>query len=381
MKVLAYVNHFFGDGSSFRGGSTTSDSSKRLLGVDRTIAALQAIGARVEVCGVAPHHLVTLQHDFNDLLDPRHLVYRSIEHQFERLAEFDYFINIEDDIFLPAETWAAVLAFDQERGLDECLLPNRLERTDNAEYCVDLEAWPGWTDEMLTFSEHKLRVANNPHSGLMVLSREKALRAKQLVDFTRRDVTIGGYMASAYANIHSVFRLYRPFDDLKFAHVLHLDNWRYVAPAPNIYVTPRRSDGVTGIVLTKRHPYRVPAIVEALRKWCDHIIVWNNSPERTLTVEQAVVINSQVDWGDKHSPLLAAAQASTDLVWIQNDTTVPSAIKPVKTAALLDTLTSKLGSDDGMRSLFRAAASRLGLDWMLHTFRKRVRTLDDDNCR
>jgi hypothetical protein len=32
-------------------------------------------------------------------------------------------------------------------------------------------------------------------------------------------------MASAYANLHSAFSLYRPFDDLTFAHVEHLDPW------------------------------------------------------------------------------------------------------------------------------------------------------------
>jgi hypothetical protein len=47
------------------------------------------------------------------------------------------------------------------------------------------------------------------------------------VDLASRDLIIGGYMASAYANLHSSFLVWRARSDLLAHHVVHLDNWMH----------------------------------------------------------------------------------------------------------------------------------------------------------
>jgi len=153
------------------------------------------------------------------------LIYSSIAHMASYLDEYDYFLNIEDDIYIPPQTVRNVFAFDETSGVSEVLHPNRIEFEDGAPFCVDLRAMPGWTTSRRTFARHALAVALNPHSGLMLLSRAKFAYAQQHVDFRRRERIIGDLMASAYCNVHAPFALWRSFDDIGYHTVEHLDRW------------------------------------------------------------------------------------------------------------------------------------------------------------
>ena len=165
------------------------------------------------------------------LSDPRLLVYESLAMMARFSSEFDYFVNIEDDILLEREAFERITTFDAESLVNECLHPNRMEDRHDGSYCVDLEAMPGWTFHTRTVAGHQLRVALNPHSGLCVLSRAKLRYAMERVDLRRREQIVGGYMASAYANLHGPFAMFRVTDPLGAHKVTHLDWWKNpVAP-------------------------------------------------------------------------------------------------------------------------------------------------------
>jgi len=194
--------------------------------VQNVVNALKALpGSKVVVCGVPGCALIPLDFEFGSLQNPCHLVYASLERMALEVGSWDYFINIEDDVLLESAAFAQVLDFDKENLVNECLLPNRMERQEGNAYCVDLQATPGWTCQFKKFKAATLRVGVSPHSGLSILSQAKLKYALERVDLTRRDTIIGGPMASAYANIHSPFSLYRPFDPVDFVTVVHQDNW------------------------------------------------------------------------------------------------------------------------------------------------------------
>jgi hypothetical protein len=133
---------------------------------------------------------------------------------------------VEDDILVPAQVIRNALAFDRENPLEDCLLPNRVELMDEGPQCVDLRAMPGWERARKRFRGIELRVARNPHSGMLLLSRAKLEHAVAQVDRGFRGILVGGPMASALAYFHRPFRLFRPYENLHFHRVIHLDHWQ-----------------------------------------------------------------------------------------------------------------------------------------------------------
>lgn len=224
--VLCYVNHFFGPSHNFAGKSSTQKPEVRLGYLNHVLESLRAIpGAAVRVCGIPGSTLIPPDVTFSSLQNPCHLVYASIEKMADEIESYDYFVNIEDDVLLKPEVFSRIKAFDEDNLINECLLPNRMENKDGELYCVDLKATPGWTVQSKNWQDVTLRVALSPHSGFFVLSRDKFKYAVERVDLSRRDIIVGGFMASAFANIHSPFALFRPFSPLEYATVMHLDNW------------------------------------------------------------------------------------------------------------------------------------------------------------
>ena len=179
----------------------------------------------VRVAGISGSTLIAPDLFFDELENSCHLVYASIEKMAEEIDDFDYFVNIEDDVLLEPSVFSEIVSFDREHSIEECLLPNRMEKNGDAVSCVDLKATPGWTDRIMQYKNATLRVAISPHSGLFVLSRDKFRFALERVDISRRDRIIGGLMASAFANIHSPFLLFRPYEPPDFLTVTHLDHW------------------------------------------------------------------------------------------------------------------------------------------------------------
>ena len=226
-RLLCFVNHYYNPSGPFRGKSSTNDPETRRAIVCKAIDSLRASGFDVDikVCGVPKCGLVDIDIAFPDLADPRQLVFASIERMARQLNSYDYFLNVEDDIYVPRETLANVTDFDQSEGRTEILHPNRMETDAEGHYCVDLRAMPGWTTSRRKYKGRRLAVAINPNSAFMFFSRAKFAYAIQQVDLSFRGQIIGDLMASAYCNVHAPFTLWRSFDDPKFHLVEHLDRW------------------------------------------------------------------------------------------------------------------------------------------------------------
>lgn len=239
MRVLCYINHFFGQNPFFEGKSSippgtdfTEMERKSVIRrsyVTEVIRQLNYIpGAEVKVCGIHGYSLVPLDIEFNHIKEkPLLLIYESLNHMVEFVDEYDYFINIEDDVSLPLDTFKNIVEFDSASLLNEIFLPNRLEETLDADpYCVDLKAIPGWTQQQKKYKDVAIRVAVNPHSALLILSREKLKYALRYVDVKFRKAFLYNELDSAFAYYHSPFCLYRS-ERLDFHYVKHLDNWLY----------------------------------------------------------------------------------------------------------------------------------------------------------
>ncbi len=167
MKILCYLNHFYGKSLYFEGKSSTQESSVRKEIIEKCIAQLANIkGVEIKICGIEGHSLVKPDIDFSNIKNnPTLLIYESLNHMVNFLDSYDYFINIEDDIYLPEETFNNVVEFDKTAFLNEVLHPNRHETDDNGnKYCVDILALDSWTFQRRRYHGIELRVALNPHS-------------------------------------------------------------------------------------------------------------------------------------------------------------------------------------------------------------------------
>lgn len=222
------VHYFSQSGSAFVGRSTTAAAPDRLEKVTRVVDQLRSLpfDVDVRVYGLPEASLVDVDVDLTGVADPRHLVYAALESMVEAVDGFDYMLCIEDDILIDADAVERMIRFAESARVNEILLPNRIEVGElGVTYCVDLLASGGWRPLHRRFEGVKLGVANNPHSGLAFLSRSQAKYASRRVDLGRREQYVGGYMASAFANIHEPFLMWRT-TDLDAHHVVHLDRWK-----------------------------------------------------------------------------------------------------------------------------------------------------------
>jgi hypothetical protein len=225
-KILAVINHYYGKGKDFKGKSTCQKKTIRKNIVEKTIKSLSTFpNIDIKICGLRKESLVNIDKDFTGIEDPSFIIYESIEWMVSQIDNYDYFINIEDDILLDYETFDRVVEFDKKNKINECFHPNRIEYDGDDEYCIDLRAWSGWRDAQKKYNGNTLRVAINPHSGITILSKEKLEYASKNINFKRREKMGGHYMFSAYANLHEPFLMYRMADNINGHRVIHLDNW------------------------------------------------------------------------------------------------------------------------------------------------------------
>jgi hypothetical protein len=239
MRILCYVNHFFGQNPHFLGKSSLQSGLNRLeiqrradtrkMHVERVVAQAKLIGnVDVKICGIKDYSLIPVDIYFDKIREkPLWLIYESLNHMANLIDEYDYFINLEDDIFLPQETFNNIVDFDKISQVNEILLPNRMEKSqDGKAYCVDLIPLPGWTQQKKKFNGNDLQVGFNPHSGLLILSKDKFQYALQFLDRDFRGVTLYNELDSAFAYFHSPFCLFRS-RNMDFHYVSHLDKWLY----------------------------------------------------------------------------------------------------------------------------------------------------------
>lgn len=230
-RVLCHVNHYFGRSHGFTGGSTAGREEGRREVVETCLAALGRLPdaeVEVRVCGVGDNALLPLDRNYEHLGDPTQLVYESLYDMASEVDDYDYFINVEDDVLVPPETWLNVLEFDGGSLVNEILHPNRMEVDETGfRYCVDLFGNPMWTHQQKTFKGHPIRVAVTPHSGILIMSREKLRYASSQIDMSFRGIIFAKGMESAFAHFHAPFSLYRTCEDLELHHVDHLDRWKH----------------------------------------------------------------------------------------------------------------------------------------------------------
>lgn len=234
LRVLAYVNHYYGPAARRTPYRSNGHNSERRRGyVQNTIAALKSFGelpevkhVEVRVCGIRGKSLVPVDVDFSFLEDPRQLVFESISEMMRHVDDYDYFINIEDDLLLPVETFRNVLEFDVQSMANEILHPNRIEIGNGRKLALDPVSviQPRvWTFQEKQFKGIKLRVAVNPHSGILIMSQAKVRYCLKHTDIDFRGHVMGSGMESAFAHFHKPFSLYRPHDNLDFHVLIHQD--------------------------------------------------------------------------------------------------------------------------------------------------------------
>jgi hypothetical protein len=242
MKILIIVNHFFGFGDRFQGKSSMiqgiseieveEKKKKRLLFIDQSINSLNALeqlGHKVTllVAGIPGKSLIPITLNVeNHIKHPTEIIFASIEYMKSVVSEFDYFINIEDDIFLPKETFQNVIEFDRISLVNEILHPNRIERiSEGLSINTDLQGIPDWTYSQKFYLEKEWRIAKNPHSAIAIFSQEKLNYAIKERQKAKRNVKLYVALDEAFATIHAPFQLWRSYSDPDFHFVEHLDQW------------------------------------------------------------------------------------------------------------------------------------------------------------
>ena len=327
-RVLCYVNHFYGASAGFSGKSTSQAPEARRAIVERCLASVRAAipQAEIRLCGVPGRSLLPIDLPFAGLEDPRQLVYASLNRMADEVDGYDWFLNLEDDIELPARAWHNAQQFERDSLPNECLLPNRLELRDGEAHCVDLEAIPGWTTQERTFQGRTFRVALNPHSALLLLSKAQLRYALRHVDRSYRGPVIGGLMASAYAHFHKPLALYRCFDDPAFHAVVHLDHWAGPAPEGSAL-------RFSAVLLSWKRAHNLPLLVRELRQipQIGEVLVWNNNPAQRLDLPGATVIEAPRNFTCLPRYCLVPL-ARFDHIWFQDDDLL---IRPRQFAALL----------------------------------------------
>ncbi len=196
--------------------------------VRKTIDQILQLGHEVDlrICGVGKHAALRPLDLIFAPADPRELVFETIEAMARHVHDYDYFLNLEDDIHVPSSTIENAIAFEEAAGVTDIFHPNRMETGGGQSYCVDLRAMGSWTELRREYNGRVLGVASNRHSGLMFLSREKFMRAIEQVDLSLRGPRCNGdLMASAYWHVHEPFHLWREMDPGSSHVVYHADPW------------------------------------------------------------------------------------------------------------------------------------------------------------
>lgn len=226
-RVICLFIHYFDKDSRFKGKSKCQSESVRNAIVSRSLNSLRAVnGVDVVVCGYKKAGLIQIEQDLSKRThSPQLMVYEALASLLDYAKEYDYFMVVEDDILVGTEVFTNVYDFDQQFGVDQVMLPNRVEVSGERIYCIDTKLMPGTTGDVLTFNGRKLAVGNNPHSGVFLVNREKLHYLSKNIDLGYRERFHGGYMASAFAYYHSPFRLYRVVDGYDYHTVMHLDKY------------------------------------------------------------------------------------------------------------------------------------------------------------
>jgi hypothetical protein len=214
-KILCLVPHYFGP-AIFFGGSTDPQNLRRKAVVQRARKQLQRIvrsvgvGGTLVYCGFKCRALVPVDLDLSDRInDPRALCYVLFDIADSLLADHTHLLVVEDDIWVPHATIKNLLALEPLLPADCLLLPNWIEWILGVPVCVDTYVNPGWTGKYSQIKGKNFFEDKIGHSGFLFMPVETFRRAYRGRRFLDHQQFFGDMMASAFANIHFSFKLYR----------------------------------------------------------------------------------------------------------------------------------------------------------------------------
>jgi GT2 family glycosyltransferase len=228
-RILCFVNHYYNPTQTdgFKGGATTTNPEREVI-VKKVIDRVKSIdGCDVKICGIKGFTVPGVEVDFDFTgKAPHHIVYESLNLMAKYTDKYDYFINIEDDIWLGDDVLRNIFEFDATGEINEIFLPNRIEITGKEWNLIDLSVTGAWTNIRKAYKGGMLGKSTNHHSGLLIMRTDKFKKAVGMLDKGFREIWFGGPMASAFAYFHTPFTLYRNFHPTKYHTVIHLDKWK-----------------------------------------------------------------------------------------------------------------------------------------------------------
>lgn len=232
-KALVLVPHFFNKeaGSTILfGSSDTENESKRKSQVENCQNAIHQSFQELDFeytvlkVGIKGFSLLGLDLEI-ETKNPRFLPWAAMDHANELCVNYDFVIIIEDDIQINTVTLSELISFNSQANSDSILIPNRVEMIMEQQFCTDLIAMPGWKMSSISLNGKNYREPINIHSGVLLLTSEKFRKAYENRPFKEPTKIIGDYMASAFANMHANFKIYRALPTSNQVTVLHLDSW------------------------------------------------------------------------------------------------------------------------------------------------------------
>lgn len=258
MRILATIPHFYKADGGGKHGSQQRDPRPRLLAIAQCITALhqlfgtsqrfiqihqrQAIPANTDpessidivVCTTGNQHLLndlpiatTLYTHYSTQAEPMMLGFECQAVLRDRLAEYDYYCFLEDDLILHDPWLFTKLGwFNAQVGDLNLLQPNRYEvsMTHSVHRCyVDGEIRPRATEAFQNVQEQPILTATilgktvrfgrslNPHSGCYFLNARQMDHWVKQPHFLDRDTRfIGPLESAATLGIMKTFRIYKP---------------------------------------------------------------------------------------------------------------------------------------------------------------------------
>jgi hypothetical protein len=233
-KILVVIPHFFKgilDKIALYGSEDSNNFEVRHAIVNSCFENVKSTLGNLDL----DYEIFTIGNKGSNLLDidievssdnPRFIPWAAFDYAYEISSEFDFVLVLEDDILVSENTIQELISFNSDQNASEyILIPNRLETIDEVQFCTDMIAMPGWKSAGINIKGKLYRESINIHSGVLLLSVSKFNAAYEARPFKVPTIIIGGYMASAFANMHAYFRILRALPTSTEMPVIHTDSW------------------------------------------------------------------------------------------------------------------------------------------------------------
>ena len=193
--------------------------------------AIQTLPNRHVTAYLPEYQIKCIQIQEGPECDPMFVEFRLQEEFVERVAEFDWFLFIEDDIVLyDSFTLEKLEKFNQQSGYDNAILyPNRYEMYQETKRYIDLTIEQPFSWNQLSSVEIegvKFAEFSNPHAAFYCLSRKHMKHwIKSGRVFKNQVVNVGPLESAATFCLLECFSIYKPHpSNLNYFEVRHYDS-------------------------------------------------------------------------------------------------------------------------------------------------------------